>query len=72
MSNKEQCISIINEIDDSQLANIVSILKATKQAIDEAADDAFCASLYKQYEQDADKGECVSLEDAAKILGVSL
>ena len=43
-----------------------------KDAISEAADDAFCNSLYRAYEADPDKGQPVSLEDAAKALGVSL
>lgn len=38
----------------------------------EAADDAFCEALYKEYEADPDKGNPVSLEEAAQLLGVSL
>ena len=39
---------------------------------DEAEDDAFCEKLYRAYEADPDKGECISLEDLASDLGVSL
>lgn len=38
----------------------------------EAADDAFCRSLYEEYLADKDNGETVSFEEAAKILGVSI
>jgi len=57
---------------EEQLANIATILEAAKRAIDEAADDAFCESLYKQYEADPDKGEAISIEEAARQLGVDL
>ena len=43
-----------------------------EDAVSEAADDAFYNSLYRAYEADPDKGQPVSLEDAAKALGVSL
>lgn len=72
MSNKEKCIAILNEMAEEQLANIATILEAAKRAIDEAADDAFCESLYKQYEADPDKGEVISIEEAARQLGVDL
>ena len=72
MSNKEKCIAILNEMAEEQLANIATILEAAKRAIDEAADDAFCESLYKQYEADPDKGEAISIEEAARQLGVDL
>ena len=72
MSNKEKCIAILNEMAEEQLANIATILEAAKRAIDEAADDAFCESLYKQYEADPEKGEAISIEEAARQLGVDL
>ena len=72
MSNKEKCIAILDEMAEEQLANIAAILEATKRAIDEAADDAFCESLYKQYEADPDKGESISIEEAVCQLGVDL
>ena len=72
MSNKEKCIAILNEMAEEQLANIATILEAAKRAIDEAADDAFCESLYKQYEADPDKGEAISIEEAARQLGGDL
>lgn len=72
MSNLEKCIAILNDFSELQLANIATMLMAAKDAINEAADDAFCNALYREYEADPDKGNPVSLEDAAKALGVSL
>ena len=72
MSNREKCIAILDSFSDGQLVNIAGMLQAAKDAISEAADDAFCNSLYQAYEADPDKGQTVSLEDAAKSLGVVL
>ena len=72
MSNREKCIAIIDSFNDLQLINIVALLQAARDAVSEAADDAFCNALYEEYKADPDKGEAVSLEDAAKLLGVAL
>ena len=72
MSNREKCIAILDSFTDSQLINIVAILQAARDAVSEAADDAFCEALYREYEADPDKGNPVSLEEAARLLGVSL
>ena len=72
MSNREKCIAILDSFNDSQLVNIVAMLQAAKDAITEAADDAFCSALYKEYQADPDKGQAISIEDAAKMLGVAL
>lgn len=72
MSNREKCIAIINSFSEGQLANIAAMLQAARDAVNEAADDAFCASLYEDYLRDPDRGEAVSLEEAAAALGVQL
>ena len=72
MSNREKCIAILDSFTDSQLINIVAILQAARDAVSEAADDAFCEALYREYEADPDRGNPVSLEEAARLLGVSL
>lgn len=71
MSNRDKCIAILDSFNDSQLVNIVAMLEAAKNAITDAADDAFCNALLKEYEADPDKGEAMSIEDAAKMLGVA-
>ena len=68
MSNKERCIAILDKFTDAQLANIAAMLQAAHDAID----DAFCAALYENYQNDPDKGEFISIEDAAAELGVKL
>lgn len=35
-------------------------------------DDAFCAALYEDYQNDPDKGEFISIEEAAAALDVKL
>ena len=72
MSNRERCIEILDSFSDGQLANIAAMLQAAKDAISEATDDAFCNALYEEYKADPDKGQAVSLDDAAKALGVTL
>lgn len=72
MSNREKCITILDSLTESQLVNIVAMLQAAKDAITDAADDAFCNALLRDYENDPDKGQVVSVEEAAKMLGVTL
>lgn len=72
MSNREKCIAILDSFNDSQLFNIVAILQAARDAVTEASDDAFCHVLYEEYKADPDKGGAVSLDEAARLLGVAL
>lgn len=72
MSNREKCISILDSFTDTQLTNIVVMLQAARDAITEAADDAFCHSMLREYEADPDKGEFIGIEEAASQLGISL
>ena len=72
MTNREQCLNIINSFTETQLANVVEMLQAMSNSIREDADDAYCAALYKEYEQSPDKGQPVSIEEAAGLLGVTL
>lgn len=72
MSNRELCINIIDSFTEAQLVNIAAILQAARAAITDASDDAFCQSLYEEYLSDPDRGESISLENAAAQLGVAL
>ena len=69
MTNREICHSLVGEFPEAQLANVAVMLQA---AISDAQDDAYCNALYNEYEQDPDKGQPISIEDAAKLLGVTL
>ena len=71
MSDREECISIINRFPEEQLKNIVLLLKAAKTAIDEASDDAFCNSLLSDY-QKSEPDEFIPLSVAAEKLGVNI
>jgi hypothetical protein len=42
MTNRDACISIINELEEESLYNVASMLRSVKKLIDDAADDAFC------------------------------
>lgn len=72
MSNREKCIAILDSFTDGQLVNIAAMLQAAKDAINEASDEAFCNALYNEYQADPDKGQPISIQDAAAMLGVSL
>jgi hypothetical protein len=72
MSNREKCIAILDSFNEHQLANIANMLQAALDAVSEAADDTFCNKLYDDYQADPDKGQFVSLTEAAKLLGVEL
>ena len=72
MTNRERCHSLVEEFPEAQLANVAAMLQAAKDAISDAMDDAYCNALYNKYEQDPDKGQPVSIEDAEKLLGVTL
>lgn len=72
MSNREKCLMLLDSFSEVQLSDIATMLQAARNAIDEAADDAFCNALYEEYKANPDKGEAISLEDAARSLGVVL
>lgn len=72
MSNREKCIAILDSLDENQLANIANMLQAAFDAICEAADDSFCHKLYEDYQASPDKGQFISLNEAAQALNVKL
>ena len=74
MSDKEMAINIINSLPESQLGYVVNMLENFRNAIAEAADDAFCEQLYNDYLNDPDpeKDDGIPIEDLAKSLGIQL
>ena len=74
MSEREQAISLINSLPESQMEYVLNMLKSFSAAIYEAADMAFCESLYEDYlnDNDPDKDDAVSLKEMAEQLGISL
>lgn len=70
MSNKELCLQLMENLPESKLGYVLAYIQGL--LADEADDAAFCEALYQQYEADPDKGQPVSLEEAAQLLGVEL
>ncbi len=71
MSEREMCIKLLDSVPEYKIGYVLAYIQGLT-ASDEAADDAFCEQLYRQYEADSDKGQAVSLEEAARALGVEL
>ena len=63
MSNKELCIRLINEIDDSHLADVANLLQCIKNILEESTDERYCQELHEDYLKDTtpDKHETISL-----------
>ena len=74
MSNRDLCITLINDIEEEKLANVAIMLQSIKDMLDESFDDAYCTRLYEDYLNDPnpEKHETISLKDYAKELGVAL
>jgi len=73
MSNKEIIMEIIERIPEHKLVYIISFLRGF-QMDDEIEDDLFCEAMYQDYLKNstAEDKEVVSIEEAAKMLGVDL
>ena len=74
MSNKELCISLINNMEENLLDKAVFILKNITKITEEFLDDAYCMELYGEYlkDLDPDKQEAVLIENYAEELGILL
>lgn len=73
LTNKEKAKEIIDKLPEEKVAYIIPLLLevGTDKEIE---DDLYCERLYRQYvaTRGRDKEEFISLEDAAKELGVEL
>ena len=73
MSTREQMELLADKLPEYKLAYVVAYMQGLLMAdADETADDAYCEKLLKDYQNDPEKGQFVSFEDACKELGVSL
>ncbi|MEG0017285.1 MAG: hypothetical protein RR879_00060 [Hydrogenoanaerobacterium sp.] len=70
MSNKELAIQLLENVPPNKLGYVISYLQGI--TADEDADDQYCEALYSQYKADPSKDETISLEAAAKSMGVVL
>ena len=70
MSEREMCAQLLSCVPDFKLRYVLAYLQGL--TADEMDDADFCEQLYRDYLADPDRGETVSLADAAAQLGVSL
>lgn len=73
MSNRELALNLIDSFDESQLANIITMLQTAKSIADEAADDAFCEKMHQNYLANSDphKHDTVTFDDALRECGLT-
>ena len=62
----------IDTFTDAQLVNVVAMLQAMRQTIDDLEDEAFCEKMAQDYDNDPEKGDPMPLENFAKELGITL
>ena len=70
MSEREREAQMVNDIPEYKLGYVLAYLQGLMA--DEAEDDAFCERLYQDYLNDPDKGDFISIEEAAKMCGVDI
>ena len=70
MSMREKCIELLGTVPEFKLGYVLAYLQGL--TADESDDSAFCESLYQEYQADPDKGQGISIEEAARLFGVTL
>lgn len=70
MSNKEFAIELINRIPEYKIGYVIAYLQGL--VADEIADDAYCADLLNEYQNNTDKGDFVSFDEALKMCEVDI
>ena len=71
MTNREKVFHLIEELPDYKLNLVLAYLQGLTAAA-EAEEDLYCERLYQEYQTDTDRNSFISLEQAAKELGVVL
>ncbi len=69
MSDRELCVKLMERVPEYKLGYVLAYLQGL--TADESADDAYCLQLYREYMDDPERGEFVSLSEALKDCGVS-
>ena len=70
MSKKELAIQLLNTVPEYKLGYVLAFIQGL--IADENSDDEYCEMLYQNYlASSVEDKEVVSLEDAAKMLGVN-
>lgn len=70
MSDMEKCVQLLNRLPKTQLPNLYKILTAYEKTLIEAQEEAFCEALLQDYENDPNRGDTVSFDEAMKELGL--
>ena len=70
MSEKEMALRLLDNVPSYKLGYVIAYLQGITAY--DAADEAFCERLCEEYDQDTDKGQFISMEEMAKMSGVSL
>ena len=65
MSEKEIAMNLLENVPSYKLGYVIAYLQGL--TADEAADDAFCEQLLKDYENDKDKGHFISMEEMTRL-----
>lgn len=74
MSTKEKIFNLIEDFNEEQLEDLLTMLQSLKHIVTDAEDDAYCRKLYKEYKNNAtaDSSENMNIEDFADELGIEL
>ena len=72
MSTREQLVKVAEIMPDDQIPEALRMLYRLLYEQAEAEDDAYCIALNEAFLANPDKGELISLQEAAQRLGVNL
>ena len=72
MSYQEQIVQLTTDMPDGLAMAAFFMLKQYLDAVEEAADEAFCMAMEDAFEAEPDKGELIDFDEACKLLGVQL
>lgn len=70
MSEKDIARQLLEKVPEYKLGYVISYLLGI--TVDESADDAFCEKLNAEYENDPEKGQFISFDEAVKLGGVDI
>lgn len=71
MSNRELCLKLLDNVPEYKIGYVLAYIQGI--TADEEADDAFCARMIENYENDSDpeKDQTFTLDDCKKEWGLA-
>lgn len=71
MSNRELCLKLLDNVPEYKIGYVLAYIQGI--TADEEADDAFCARMIENYENDTDpeKDQTFTLDDCKKEWGLA-